>query len=210
MKRILLATLTACTILSASLAGAPQEVLSQTPDKEIKGYQASSLLNLFIAEHSYDKLQWQTQARLLPTIAEPQINLQPGELLGVSEYAGYYAYTPASWGGLTEDQRADTLQDPRLLPWLAWFNGKLKPVAGIGLTEKEKASRTRALVNATQLTDADPDKRVIVPGDFGRYSYQVSPEEVTQANALYIKLVGGTALPVVEPISVVEPLSVTQ
>lgn len=163
-----------------------------------RGYQADSLINVFIAQHSFDQIDWQSNIRLLPNSPKPASLLLPGELLGESQFAGYYAYTPVTWDSLSEVEKGQLLDDQRLLPWITWFNGKLKPVSGVGFSDEEIAEKMTS-ASYQELSGA-PKAEAMVFGDYGKYSYKVSTEEITSKRPLHIRLIPRKTLPKVTPI----------
>jgi hypothetical protein len=75
---------------------------------------AASVINSFIATFAKDNPMWKTD---IVAITDPS-NVAPGRQLGYSAVLGYYTFLPKTWEQLTEEERKDVYNDPRLKPFI--------------------------------------------------------------------------------------------
>lgn len=154
----------------------------------VNGAPAESVLNLFIADNAYQRVQWQRDIKLVPTLATPAA----GRQLGVSEFCGTYEFRPVTWGELTSDERKELLSDPALLSWIAWFSGKSKPVSRVSFSPAEQATLRLKRDPLARLVKADPVKpeslNVEAQADYGKYEFTITPENMVSSGDISLKL----------------------
>lgn len=159
-----------------------------------------SVLNLYIAQHAAERIEWQREQQILPEHPRPETLLAPGRYLGKSAFAGYYSYRPVLWSELSAQQQEAVRSSPRIRAWLQWFSNKQQPVSAVALTEEVKAEKAAAVTPPPQAKPTEAS----VSGDFGRFTYSPRSQEMAQDTPLYLRLKSGEQLPRIEPLKVPE------
>jgi hypothetical protein len=141
------------------------------------------VLNAFLSTYAKTNLLWKKNIVLTQ---EPE-NVPPGFQLGLSKKVGYYFFVPKTWDDLTDAERNDVMNDPRLTAFIVSLrqatqsapgddgkvplgaNGKpMFPVDGVSLADVAKGSKEVA-----------PKKRVI--------DIRLSAEQLTGAKSVKIQ-----------------------
>jgi hypothetical protein len=138
----------------------------------------ASTLNVFIAQNAYENIQWQKDV----TIIKSKQDVEPGKLLGISSFAGYYSYKPISYDEMTSEQRKELFDHPKLKAWLQYYSGYTYPVSKI------KSPTSKIVAVHQQL----PEPIVLTPveakDNIAKYKYNVTTEDLCTDQILHIKL----------------------
>lgn len=140
----------------------------------------ASALNVFIQQYACENIAWQKDIKPI----KDESKLEPGCLLGISQFAGKYSYRPIQYEEMTKDARRALLEDPKLKAFLQYMSGHVYGVS------KQYAARTSTNWKAT---NTKPEPKVLTPTSqkdlVAKYAYELTPEDLKSDQIISIRLV---------------------